>query len=218
MTPVAGTRVVGYLRVSTAEQADSHAGLDAQRAAIEAEVDRRGWQLVTIVADEGASGSTTKHRPALEAAIGLCETGGADALCVAKLDRLSRSLPDFGAMLERSRSKGWALVALDLGVDTTTDAGELVANVMMSVAQWERRVISTRTKDGLAAKRAQGVRLGRPSQLDPRTARRIRKHRDAGLSLRQIAERLNDDAIPTGQGGSRWYASTVRSVLERVGP
>lgn len=216
MAPVAGTRVVGYLRVSTAEQSDSGAGIEAQRAAITAEAERRGWQLIAVVADEGASGSSVKHRPALDAAIGLCETGGADALCVAKLDRLSRSLPDFGVMLERSRSKGWALVALDLGVDTTTPAGELVANVMMSVAQWERRVISQRTKDGLAAKKSMGVQLGRPSKLDPRTARRIRKHRDAGLSLRQIAERLNDDAIPTGQGGARWYASTVRNVLERA--
>lgn len=216
MTPVSGTRVVGYLRVSTAEQADSHAGLDAQRSAIEAEADRRGWQLVTVLADEGASGSSTKNRPALETAIGLCEQGGADALIVAKLDRLSRSLADFGQLLERSRAKGWALVALDLGVDTTTPAGELVANVMMSVAQWERRAISTRTKEGLAAKRAQGVRLGRPSSVPNDVVRRIRRERDSGRSLREIADRLTDDAIPTGQGGKRWYASTVSAVLERV--
>lgn len=216
MTPVAGTRVVGYLRVSTNEQADSGAGIEAQRAAIETAAANRGWQLVTVLADEGASGSSTKNRPALETAIGLCESGGADALCVAKLDRLSRSLIDFAQLLERSAKKGWALVALDLGVDTTTPSGELVANVMMSVAQWERRAISQRTKDGLAAKKAMGVRIGRPPVLDARLVRRIRRERDAGRSLREIAERLNDDGVPTAHGGAKWHASTVRNIVERT--
>lgn len=216
MTPAQGTKVVGYVRVSTAEQADSGAGIEAQRMAITAEAERKGWQLVTILADEAASGSSTKNRPSLEAALGLCEAGGADALCVAKLDRLSRSLVDFAGLLERSKSKGWGLVALDLGVDTTTPAGELVANVMMSVAQWERQTISQRTKDGLAAKRAMGVRIGRPPTLPPAVVGRINRMRESGASLSEIARQLNDDAIPTAHGGAQWYASTVRSVLGRT--
>jgi DNA invertase Pin-like site-specific DNA recombinase len=220
MTPVSGTRVVGYLRVSTAEQSDSGAGLEAQRSAIEATVDARGWQLVTMLEDRGVSAKSTKGRDALAAAIALCEAGGADALVVAKLDRLSRSIIDFATLMERARAAGWAIVVLDCDFDMTTPAGELMANMLACFAQFERRVISQRTRDGMAAKKATGTFKappGRRSQLDPRTAARIRREHDAGRSLRSIAERLNVDAIPTGQGGKQWHASTVKAVLARVG-
>ncbi len=88
----------------------------------------------------------------------------ADVLLVAKLDRLTRSLRDFGELAERARKRRWALVCLDLGVDTTTPAGELVAGVVASTAQYERRLIGQRTREALAARRAAGVRLGRPAR------------------------------------------------------
>lgn len=210
-------RVIGYLRVSTADQADSGAGVEAQRQAIEQTASQRGWQLVTVLADEGMSAASMDNRPALAAALGLVEAGGADAICVAKLDRLSRSLIDFAGMLDRARRHGWALIALDLGVDTTTECGELVANVMMSVAQWERRRIGTRTREALAVKKAQGVRLGRPSKTSAKTLARIVREADAGASLGKIARDLNTDRVPTSQGGAKWYPSTVRAVLQRVG-
>src|SRR4051794_20734736 len=128
-------RVVGYARVSTDEQAANGAGLAAQRHAITAEAARRGWDLVAIHED-GASGRSLDGRPGLAAALSAVATGDAEALVVAKLDRLSRSLIDFAGLLERARRDRWAVIALDLGVDTTTPAGELVANVMAAVAQW----------------------------------------------------------------------------------
>jgi DNA invertase Pin-like site-specific DNA recombinase len=90
----------------------------------------------------------------------MLEAGQADALVVAKLDRLSRSVGDFAGLMDLARRQGWALIALDLGVDTTTPAGEMMANVMASFAQFERRVIAQRTKDALAQAKARGVRLG----------------------------------------------------------
>jgi DNA invertase Pin-like site-specific DNA recombinase len=84
--------VVGYIRVSTAEQADSGAGLEAQRAAITAEAERRGWQLVHVFEDAGASGKSLSGRQGLQEALQAVEEGQAQALVVAKLDRLSRSL------------------------------------------------------------------------------------------------------------------------------
>src|SRR5438445_8838364 len=113
-------RVVGYVRVSTEEQAHSGAGLRAQRTAIRSESERRGWELVAIHEDAGVSGKAMANRPALGAALSALEAREADALVVAKLDRLSRSLPDAAALLARSAREGWRLVALDLGVDTTT--------------------------------------------------------------------------------------------------
>src|SRR3546814_10157738 len=73
-----------------------------------------------------------------------------DGLVVSKFDRLSRSVVDFAGVLELARTRKWALVAIHLGVDTSTPTGELLANVMMSVSQWERKVIGARTQIGSA--------------------------------------------------------------------
>ena len=115
--------VVGYVRVSTDEQATSGLGLDAQRVAIADECDRRGWELVEVFEDAGASGKSMAGRPALQEALNAVRSHRAGALVVAKLDRLSRSLLDFAALMEDARKEGWALVILDLGVDTTTPSG-----------------------------------------------------------------------------------------------
>lgn len=205
-------RVVGYVRVSTEEQAESGAGLKAQRDAIRAEAARRGWELVRIYSD-AASGKSMTGRPGLQEALGLLDKAKADTLIAAKLDRLSRSIVDFGTLMERARKRGWALVALDLGVDTTTPSGELVANVMVSVAQWERRAIGQRTKDALAIKKAEGVRLGRPTTLRVEVPRRLYRLRSRGLTYQAMADLLNAEGVPTAQGGAKWYAATVRKVL-----
>ena len=87
--------VVAYARVSTDEQAASGAGLDAQRIAVEAEAQRRGWTVVGWHADEGISGGKgVEHRPGLAAAIEAVESGRAAGLLAAKLDRVSRSVLD----------------------------------------------------------------------------------------------------------------------------
>lgn len=211
-SPASPLRAVGYVRVSTDEQADSGLGLEAQRVAIEAEATGRGWDLVCLFTDT-ASGKSLSRRPGLEQALATLEAGRVDALVVSKLDRLSRSTKDFGALMERAQRKGWAPVVLDLGVDPTTPAGELVASVMVSVAQWERRAIGQRTKDALAAKKAQGARLGRPRQLPEATRKRVVRLHRKGLSLRAVAETLNKAGVPTAQGGARWHASTVRKIV-----
>jgi len=156
-------------------------------------------------------------RPGIAAALEALRSKRADTLVVSKLDRLSRSMLDFAALMDRSTKEGWALVALDLGVDTTTPAGEAMANVMATFAQFERRLISQRTKDALAVKRAQGVRLGRPSRLAASTVERVVTERAQGRSLQAIAEALNADGVPTGQGGRSWHPSTIRAVLGAAG-
>ena len=205
---------VAYLRVSTAEQADSGAGLAAQRATVEAECARRGWTLVAVFEDAGASGKSLDGRPQLAEALAAVESGTAAALVVATLDRLSRSVRDAAGLLERAQRVGWALVASDLGVDTSTPAGEAMANVMASFGQLERRMIGVRTRDALAAKRAAGVRLGRPAALPAEVVARIVAERDGGAGWSAIARGLVADEIPTAQGGATWYPATVRKVYD----
>src|SRR5690349_12554324 len=154
-----GTKVIAYLRVSTDEQADSGAGLAAQRDAIEREAAHRGWELVRVIEDAGYSGKDMK-RPGIAEAIRAVEAGEASAIVTSKLDRLSRSLLDFAGLMERARRRGWAVVALDLGVDTTTPDGEMMSNVLATFAQFERRLIGARTKEGLAAKRRRTETVG----------------------------------------------------------
>lgn len=200
--------------MSTGEQADSGLGLEAQRQAIVRECEHKGWILVEVKADEGASGKTLDKRPALEQAMAGIEAGFAEALVVAKLDRLSRSVVDFGKILERARAGRWKVVVLDMDLDMTTATGEVVANVLMAFAQFERRLASDRTRAALAVRRSEGVRLGRQPVIPEKVVGRIRRDRDSGLSLRAIAARLNADAIPTAQGGE-WRHSAVQAVLAR---
>lgn len=205
-------RVVGYVRVSTSDQGDSGAGLDAQRSAIKSEATRRGWNLVEVHQDV-ASGKSLRKRAGLEEALSAVETGAADGLVVAKLDRLSRSLQDFADLMGRARKGGWALVALDLGVDTSTPAGEMIASVMASVAVWERRVISERTSNALAERKKAGVKLGsREPQIPEATRRRIKSLRSRGWSVPRIVAKLEEEGVPTARGG-RWRVATVQQVL-----
>jgi DNA invertase Pin-like site-specific DNA recombinase len=198
--------------VSTEEQSTSGAGLAAQRTAIEAECVHRGWHLVEVIEDAGYSAKDLK-RPGVQIALETLQAGDAGALVVAKLDRLSRSMLDFTTVMATASKQGWALVALDCAVDTTTPAGEAMANVLATFAQFERRLIGQRTREALAAKRASGVRLGRPVSLPVAVSKRIAAERKAGHSFAAIAASLNEEQVPTAQGGRQWWPSTVRAVL-----
>ena len=178
-----GGRVVGYVRVSTEEQGASGLGLEAQRSAITAECDRRGWRLARI--EEDVSSGTRLERPGLTAAVEAVASGEVEGLIVAKLDRLSRSSLTSPTLLERFRSKGWGLVILDLGIDTTTIMGEAMATMAATFAQVERRLISQRTKEALAVKRA------RASGSDAR--RRCRSLSSGGFSVSELG------ATPSGR-------------------
>ena len=201
---------IGYTRVSTTEQGDSRAGLEAQEATIRAECAHRGWDLVAIHADV-ASGKSLRHRDELATTLVALREHQADALIVAKLDRLSRSVLDFARVMETAQAQGWSLVVLDLGVDTTSTNGKLIAHIMIALAQWERELIGDRTRTALTAIRARGTRLGRPSGIDPTTARMIRVLRDSGLSWQRVADALTREGVPTAQGGT-WHGATVRKI------
>jgi DNA invertase Pin-like site-specific DNA recombinase len=208
-----GDLVVGYARVSTEEQGLSGAGLVAQRRAIEAECERRGWSLVRI--EEDVLSGRTLNRPGLTQALEACRSGEVSGIVVAKLDRLSRSLVDFAGLLVEAQSGGFNLVALDLGVDLSTPAGEFLASVMASAAQWERRIIGQRTKDALAIRREQGVKLGRPPLPKDALGRRVALMRKRGMTLQAIADALNAEGVAPLRGGRQWRPSSVRAVLGR---
>lgn len=210
---IVGGKALGYIRVSTEEQAISGAGLAAQREAIERECERRGWHLVELIEESGSAKNL--KRPGIRKALARLEAGEAEVLLVAKLDRLSRSVADFAGLTQVAGRQGWAIVALDLNVDTSTPTGEAMANMTSVFSQLERRLIGQRTKEALAIKRAEGVRLGRPPTLPQKVRHRIRKMRERGMSYAAIADKLNAEDVPTSQGGARWWPATVRAVALR---
>jgi DNA invertase Pin-like site-specific DNA recombinase len=210
-------QAIGYLRVSTGRQADSGAGIEAQRTAILAEATRRGWAAADVqFIEETASGKNAK-RPGLELAREALASGDAGALVVSKMDRLSRSLLDFASIMQEAQKQGWALIALDCPVDLTTPMGEALAAIIATFAQLERKMIGERTRDALTEKRAAGVKLGRPRTLPDDVRARIVAERESGRTLRAIAEALNAENVPTAHGGKGWYPSTIRQVLTSHG-
>ena len=220
-------RFVSYHRVSTAKQGDSGLGLEAQRKAVMDYLNGGGWELVAefTEVESGKNG----NRPQLQKALAKAKATGA-TLIIAKLDRLSRNLHFVTGLME----SGVDFVACDM-----PHASRFEIHIRASLAEEERRLISERTRKALAAARARGVKLGNPDNLTPEAQRkgleraqvariaqadkfaqevgdRIRELRGEGLSLRDIAQRLNQEHVLTARG-KQWTATAVRNVLVRLG-
>lgn len=187
-------------------------GLADQKAVIDAEAMRRGWDSIEYVTDDGFSAKSLV-RPGIGQALESLRAGDAGILVVSKLDRLSRSLLDFASLMATAEREGWQLVVLDMAIDTTTPSGALMANVMASFAEYERRIIGARTSAALQQLKAQGKRLGRPRVMPQEVTERIVSERQEGRTLAAIAANLNADGVPTARGGSKWYPSTVKAVI-----
>ncbi|WP_373427898.1 recombinase family protein [Arthrobacter globiformis] len=203
---------LAYIRVSTLEQAEQGASLEAQKNVLTAEAAIRNWD-VEVIADEGVSAKSLK-RPGLQMALAKLDSGEADYLLSVRLDRVSRSVSDFAGLLDRAGRKGWGLALLSPNIDTSDAAGRFTGNVLASAAQYERELNGARTREGMAQRRAEGVKLGRPRSLATGVSDEIVSLHRHGRSLSGIARELNDRGVPTAQGGARWYAATVKRIID----
>lgn len=203
---------LAYARVSTDMQAEHGASLAAQEATLTAEAVRRGWD-VEIIREEGKSAATLIKRPKLLAALDRLDRGEADVLLAVRLDRVSRSVVDFAAMMQRAERKGWALTFTATAIDTTDASGRFSAHVMIAAAEFERALISARTREGMAQRKAEGSTFGREVATDflP-TYRRVLRMHAAGETFNAIARTLNAEGVPTARRKT-WYASTVRAII-----
>lgn len=203
---------LAYVRVSSLTQVEEGASLDAQEATLRDEAARRGWDI-EIVREEGKSAKSVSGRPALIHALRRLDRGEAHFLLSVRLDRVSRSVADFAAIIDRARRNHWGIVLLSPNLDLSDPSGEFVANVLASAAQYERRLISVRTREGMAQRKSEGAVFGRAVESDflP-TYERVLSMHAAGDSLNAIARTLNAESVPTARGG-KWYASTVRAIV-----
>ena len=221
-------RVVSYFRVSTEGQGRSGLGLEAQREAVSRLCQSRGWQIVADFTE--VESGKRDDRPQLLAAMHRAKVTGA-TLVIAKLDRLSRS----AAFLTALQEAGTPFVAADM-----PEACETTVGILAVIARSERKAISRRTREALAAAKARGMRLGNPNGAA--ALRRAAKGNSAAIeavkanasaraadlasviadireggatSLPSIARELNERGIVTPRGG-RWHPSSVRNLWARL--
>ena len=223
-------QLIAYYRVSTERQGQSGLGIEAQRAKVQQMAAERG---ATVVAEFTEVESGRKDdRPQLAAALAEARRLGA-AVAVAKLDRIARDAELVLRLSREAAANGMAgFLFADLpDVDATTAAGRMLLTVMASVAEFEARRISERTREALAAAKARGVKLGglRAGTLTRNDAARDRAQANterlrptltalaaAGMSLREMSAALAGVGTVT-KAGNPWSPSTVKLALERLG-
>lgn len=210
------TTMAGYIRVSTESQVASGLGMEAQRSTIQQYANSKGWDILWFV-DEGRS-AKSMDRPALQAALAQLHPKHRDVegIIVARLDRLSRSVHDFSGLLKLASARKWAVIALDLGIDTSSATGKLVAQVVVSVAEFERELIGERTSAAMQIAKQRGQRFGFPSALPQATGDRLLELRRT-LTLAGTADALNDEGLTTATGAP-WTVNTVAKVQKRLTP
>jgi DNA invertase Pin-like site-specific DNA recombinase len=209
---------IAYIRVSTAQQGKSGLGLEAQQEALARFAEAEGYSLIETFkeVETGKGADALDRRPQLSAALKAARQHDAPVV-VAKLDRLSRDVHFISGLMQHRTP----FIVAELGAD----CDPFMLHIYAALAEKERRLISRRTKDALAVRKAQGKKLGglnaggirkrdealeRAEQLRPIFAEL------AGLSTRKIALELNARNIATPAGG-KWHAVTVKRVMLRLG-
>jgi site-specific DNA recombinase len=220
------TKTIGYVRVSTEDQASNGVSLDAQRAKLEAYAVACDLDLIEVIADPGWSGKTL-DRPGLRRALAMLAKGEADALLVTKLDRLTRSVRDLGELLDGALHDA-ELLSVGDSIDTRSPGGRLVLNILASVAQWEREAIAQRVRDAMQHIKAQGRRVGGipfgfavtadgttllPEPGEQAVIAQVVELREAGASLRVIAAALAERGHTT-RTGKKFLASQIDRMIK----
>lgn len=236
----ATNRMVGYVRVSTEEQAERGVSLDAQRDRLRAYATAHGFDLLAIEADEGVSGAVrAEKRPAFARAIAAVRNGAAGGIVALKLDRLARNTRDALDLMADAERKGWRLLSVYESLDTASPAGRFTFTMLAGLAQMERETISERTKTAMAEIARQGrarsrfvpfgYRLeGSPDSFTVPAGDRSPLIRHAGersilarmlalqrkgLGALRIANALNAAGIANPRTGRPWNFGTIGAIL-----
>jgi site-specific DNA recombinase len=220
-------KAIGYVRVSTEDQAKEGVSLDNQRRKIELYSEMNDLQLVEIISDEGISGKNL-NRPGVRRVLEIAQKKETDCIIIYKLDRMFRNTVDAlntSQMLDR---QGIALHSINERLDTKSAIGKFFFSLMASLAEMERNIISERTVDALACKKAKGERVGEiPLGYDNVSGQLVENVKEQaiincildlrvdGLSYRAIADRLTAESIETKKGLDRWNYQTVRNIIKK---
>lgn len=220
--------VVGYIRVSSEEQAKSGLSLEHQESKVRAYAETYDLTLSKVERDE-ISGKNL-DRPGITRILDGVDKGTVGHIVIYKLDRLTRSVGDLSKLLETFKRKDVSISSVSESLDTSSASGKMVVQMIGVIAEWERDTIAERTRDALNVKRSRGEKLGglvpfgyrvqvsggrKMLTQDPTEGpilRGILEARVDGRGYADIAAGLNQMGVKT-RLGKRWHASTVRSIV-----
>jgi DNA invertase Pin-like site-specific DNA recombinase/peptidoglycan hydrolase-like protein with peptidoglycan-binding domain len=207
------TPMLGYAIVSAPDGSVESGELGEQAEEIAGECGRRGLELLELVREREPRNGKGFDRPGLGYALERISAGEARGLVVSELSRLSRTPAELGEILEWFARSEARLVAVAQGLDTDERQGRLAARTLIEVSGWERERLRERTHKGLQAARQNGRRAGRRAVADdPELRERIARMRAQGMTLQAIADRLNEEGVPTVRGGAKWRPSSVQTA------
>ena len=219
-------QAIGYIRVSTEQQANEGVSLEAQKAKIAAWCVTNGYELVNVFVDAGISGKSMDKRPGLQDAMKSLKKGM--ALVSYSLSRLARSTKDALSIGETVAKRKADMVSLTEQIDTTTAAGKMMFQMLSVLAEFERNLVAERTTNALQHKKRTGQKYtnqtpygfeaieGRLVQVqqEAEVVAEIQASRTGGNTLQSIADGLNGRNIPT-KTGKLWAPATIHLLLKR---
>ena len=223
-------KAVGYIRVSTSEQAKEGVSLDNQTAKIKAYSDLNDFNLLEIINDPGMSGKNLK-RPGINKLMKMIKKKEIDTIIVYKLDRLSRKVKDTLELIETFDKKGVTFHSITEKIDTKTAMGNFFLNITASLAQMERDLISERTIDALKYKNSKNEKTGGyipygfdvtekniliKNKEEQKVISLIHRSRKKGDSLRAICRKLEEKGFRTKRGQLKWNPKTISFILKRT--
>jgi DNA invertase Pin-like site-specific DNA recombinase len=206
------TAVLGY----TSDPRDANAArceLERQAEVITRACARRELRLIEVVHEREPRNGKARNRPGLASALNRIASGEASGLVVSELGRLTHSAAELGGLIDWLRRSNARFVAAADGLDTGRTDGRLAAKLLVEVSRWESARLSERTRDGLRAARRGRRASNRPAVADdPQLRERIAQMRADGMTLQAIADRLNDERVPTVRGGAKWRHSSIQAA------
>ena len=204
--------VIGYASCTSSGNVGT-TELKQQASVITRECSRRGLGLIEVVAEREPETGKGLGRPGFAYALDRIRSGEAQGLMVSELSRMTHSAAELGSIVEWLLSQDIRLIAPANSLDTESENGRIGAQLIIEVSRWERMRLSERTRKGLEAARKRGKSTGRGAVSDnPDLTERINQMRGRGMTLQAIADRLNEEGVPTVRGGARWRHSSVQAA------
>ncbi len=218
-------KAVGYVRVSTEEQAREGVSLENQRGKIKAYAELNDLELIEVVADEALSAKNL-NRPGIKKILDMARNKEIGALVVYKLDRAFRSTIDALEVTKELDYYGVGFHSINERLDTKSPLGKFFFTLIAGIAEMERGIIAERTSDALQRKIENGEHVGHipygyqieESELIPylpeqEIIKLARELRDRGYTFQAIADEFKNRKIKTKRGKNQWYPTSIRNIL-----
>jgi site-specific DNA recombinase len=223
-------KAVAYTRVSTIGQAEKGVSMEDQKQKIIQYADLYGFSISEFVMDGGESAKNL-NRPGVQRILAMMKQHEIDAVIVAKLDRLTRSVRDLADIVELANRKNISLISVNEHIDTGTAAGRMILNMLGVISQWERETIGERTQTALEYKKSIGKAYNGVSlygyrncggNLIPNETEQeiidvvMNLHKNKHF-VSEICRRLEEKGFKTRCGKTRWHSKVVKKIIEDSG-